>query len=309
MLHLLSIENEQRRVTREESAPQSWVPRMQLQQGFRGSLGGGTEDLQLAMPGMLKRGEQFEEEAKKTAFRADLESQRQQLLTEILQTNEQRRSEITQEEEERRNSIRQFHADRAVDIVAGSAQQMIGITFDMLEQRIEGDRKYEADLAAAQEAGDAERITRLQEEHDAQKSVFAMIAKQFLKTMGAQLTAQGIMDISKGVSRGLSSYGFDPTAAGLVAWGAAEVGSGIAMQAGSLLIPGAGSVGGVGGSGDIGGGAGGAGGSGSGGIGAKHSGDGGGGGITIIVTGAMTNDEVAVNIARGLASARERGLM
>lgn len=131
-----------------------------------------------------------------------------------------------------------------------------------------------------------------------------------LKSLGRQLFAQGTVDAMKGVSRGLSSYGFDPTAYGLITLGAAEQATGLAMIAGSSHF-----------SGGSGGGGGGGGGRGSSRGGGRDRSAGAGGAasasggkredknITIRVEGAMTTEEQAATIQEGLQMAINKDLL
>ena len=129
----------------------------------------------------------------------------------------------------------------------------------MIERRLDQQRAYEEESARLQweqqqiqtqierEGADErllvmakenkERIKLLNTSNAKQRSIALDLADGILEGLGKQLMAQGIADISKGVSRGLGSYGGDATTYGLIAWGGAELASGAAMRAGSLMIP------------------------------------------------------------------------
>ena len=74
-------------------------------------------------------------------------------------------------------------------------------------------------------------------EADLEESFQSMTAA-LLTSLGEQLVAMGVKDIFMGISRALSSYGFDATAASLIANGGAAVGAGVAFgAAGAAVAP------------------------------------------------------------------------
>lgn len=62
------------------------------------------------------------------------------------------------------------------------------------------------------------------------------IAESTLESIGTVLVAQGVKDMVTGISRGLSSYGFDATAYGLIAVGGEEIAAGIGFGAAGAAV-------------------------------------------------------------------------
>src|SRR3990167_3981348 len=179
-----------------------------------------------------------------------------------------------------------------------------GLVMDSIggyEQRIEEDARYQDEISQAQREGNRERVALLKAERAGRASLAKTIMQDFLLSQGKQLIAMGIGDVAKGTGMMLKGAATkDPiaVAAGgkLAAWGFGEVAGGGVMVGGGLAMVGGGSAGG--------------GSAGAGGAatnergGPEGSGD---RGVTIYVLGAMTNEDQAVLIERGLRDARMRG--
>jgi len=251
---------------------------------------------------------------------------------EIRESNEILFTDIVLREEKRREEIRALHADRTISLASTTTQAVISNTFGVLEQRQAENLQFEqevlnarAEITAAQNAlvnsrteqertlalesrrGAEIRIRQLEAERAAGASILADITKGILKQLGTALVGQGISDLAKGVSRALGTYGLDPTAAALIAWGSGEIGSGIAMQAGALIVPSGGAVAPVPGAvglpgGDLsGGGTGDFAGAG------RDIDDDDNGGLTIIVQGSLSNEETIVLLRRAMAESDNQG--
>lgn len=183
--------------------------------------------------------------------------------TEFLREQEEERLRIAEDAQAREMEMREKFADIATGIAGGLANTLVNAALDAAE---------------------------------GQEVAFDQVLKGFLRSTGQSLVGQGIMDVMKGISRAITSYGFDPTAAALVAHGGVEIAAGTAMAAGSLAIPAAntGSAGG-----DFAGGS------------AASAPDAGpqlgGNTVTINVMGAITPAESAVLLERARSEAREQG--
>jgi len=69
-----------------------------------------------------------------------------------------------------------------------------------------------------------------------EKVVGAQIAVEVTRNLGKQMIGQGLLDVAKGISRGLASYGWDATSYALISHGSTELGIGATMLGGSLVL-------------------------------------------------------------------------
>lgn len=239
------------------------------------------DELRLEMPGMLKRGIDFDEQDRAEQERAD---QRFVFMRDLEQRIADGKLEIRQANEARLAQHEQGALDESAaryDMWAGRVQQSFNIVFDAvlngLEAMVNG------------------------EEFAAEK-----MAADVLKGIGKQLIGMGIKDAFEGGSRIFRSYGADATGYELLAQGAAEIGAGAAMMAGGLAIqqnipqPSGGGLS----AGGAGYGAGGSTGFDSGPRAESRAGP-----VVIQVIGALTVEETSAQIARGIDEARAQGLV
>jgi hypothetical protein len=206
--------------------------------------------------------------------------------------------------------------DNLRELREGNAARTVELELKTLEERRALNDRFYSQMAQVVANFTMTAIDALARWAEGADVSFGEIAKSALKGMGMQILGQGIQDITKGVSRGLSSYGFDATAYALIEHGGVEVGIGGAMMGGSLIIPGG--SGSSGGGGGLGGGVAGAGGSTGG--GGDRFGSGWNSGmsfnsqgpsdaapVNVYISGSATNEETATSVQRAIEEARMRG--
>jgi len=270
--------------------------------GLKLDLDAGTQDLVFTAIGWTTEAALDEAAdkglAKFLAIRENSDELRE-LNNEINQAAHDRNQEFFEGAEETRTEIAEANAERRIAITNWEADEKKRIAEE--EYAIV---KSFADMGMrVAMSGSRAILDGLDAMVAGQDVAWAQIAKNFLKSQGMMLIGQGAMDLYKGASRALGSYGLDATAYGLLALGATEVAAGGAMMAGSFLLPAGVSAGGGGG--------GGGGSSGGGGNFPGGPGGGGGGGgpnqLTINVQGAVSAAEVAVAIDKATKKARRQG--